>query len=70
MARDYNFWGYIVTNRNDSVLYIGNTNNLSRRTWEHREGNRHGFAADYRCAKLIYCEWYGTYGTLLRGRAN
>jgi predicted GIY-YIG superfamily endonuclease len=33
MARDYNFWIYILTNRNHSVLYIGITNRLSRRTW-------------------------------------
>jgi len=33
MARDYNFWIYIVTNRNHSVLYIGVTNSLSRRIW-------------------------------------
>jgi putative endonuclease len=58
MARDYNFWIYIVTNRNHSVLYIGVTNRLSRRIWEHREGNHPGFVADYRCAKLIYYEWY------------
>ena len=58
MARDYNFWIYIVTNRNHSVLYIGVTNSLSRRTWRHREGNRPGFAADYRCTKLTYYEWY------------
>ena len=37
MSRDYNFWIYIVTNRNHSVLYIGVTNSLSRRIWEHRE---------------------------------
>ena len=30
MARDYNFWIYIVTNRNHSVLYIEVTNRLSR----------------------------------------
>jgi putative endonuclease len=58
MARDYNFWVYIVTNRNNSVLYIGVTNSLSRRTWQHREGNHVGFAADYRCTKVIYYEWY------------
>ena len=34
------------------------TISLSRRTWEHREGDRRGFAADYRCTKLIYYEWY------------
>ena len=58
MARDYNFWIYIVTNRNHSVLYIEVTNRLSRRIWEHREGNGSGFAADDRCTKLIYHEWY------------
>ncbi len=41
-----------------SVLYIGVTNRLSRRTWEHREGNHPGFAAGYRCTKLVYYEWY------------
>jgi putative endonuclease len=41
-----------------SVLYIGVTNRLSQRIWEHREGNHPGFAADYRCTKLIYYEWY------------
>jgi putative endonuclease len=30
----------------------------SRRILEHREADRPGFAADYRCKKLIYYEWY------------
>jgi putative endonuclease len=58
VPRDYNFWIYVMTNKNHSVLYIGVTNRLSRRTWEHRHGTRNGFAADYRCTKLIYYEWY------------
>jgi putative endonuclease len=57
MERDYDFWICVVTNKNHSVLYIGVTNSLSRRTWQHREGNRPGFAADYRCTTLIYYEW-------------
>ncbi|MFL6499857.1 MAG: GIY-YIG nuclease family protein [Candidatus Udaeobacter sp.] len=36
MGCDYNFWIYVVTNKNHSVLYIGVTNSLSRRTWQHR----------------------------------
>jgi putative endonuclease len=56
--RDYDFWVYVMTNRNDSVLYIGVTNRLSRRTWEHREGGGAGFAATYQCKKLIYYEHY------------
>jgi putative endonuclease len=58
MARDYNFWVYIITNRNHSVLYTGVTNRLSRRTWEHQEGSKHGFASKCQCKKLIYYEHY------------
>ena len=54
MSRDYDFWIYIVTNRNHSFLYIGVTNSLSRRIWEHREGIGAAFPATYRCNKLIY----------------
>ena len=58
MSRDYNFWVYIVTNRNHSVLYIGVTNSLSRRIWEHREGTGAEFPSAYHCSKLIYYEHY------------
>jgi len=58
MLRDYNFWIYILTNRNHSVLYIGVTNRLSRRTWEHREAIKAGFASKYQCKKLIHYEHY------------
>ena len=58
VARDYSFWVYIVTNRNHSVLYIGVTNSLSRRTWPHREGIGAAFSPAYRCTKLIYYERY------------
>jgi putative endonuclease len=56
--RDYDFWVYIVTNRNHSVLYIGLTNSLSRRTWEHRQSTGANFPAAYQCKKLIYYEHY------------
>jgi len=52
------FWVYIVTNRNHSVLYIGVTNSLSRRSWQHREGTGAIFPSAYRCTKLIYYEHY------------
>ena len=58
MVRDYNFWVYIITNRHDSVLYIGMTNDLVRRVSEHRSGEIHGFASAYRCRKLLYYEHY------------
>ena len=58
MPREYDFWVYIMTNKVDSVLYIGMTNDLTRRVSEHQSGEIPGFTADYRCHKLVYCERY------------
>ncbi len=68
MSRDYDFWIYIITNRNHSVLYIGVTNSLTRRTWEHGEGTGASFPAAYRCNKLIYYEHYTDAAKHLRER--
>jgi putative endonuclease len=58
MPRDYDFWVYIMTNKLDSVLYMGITNDLTRRVSEHQSGETPGFTADYRCHKLIFSEHY------------
>lgn len=47
---------YIITNINNSVFYIGVTNNLTRRMQEHREGIADGFSKKYNVKKLIYFE--------------
>ncbi|MBL8126408.1 MAG: GIY-YIG nuclease family protein [Chloroflexia bacterium] len=46
-----------MTNRSDT-LYIGMTNNLARRIWQHRVGTVEGFAATYRIDRLIYAETF------------
>jgi putative endonuclease len=46
----------MMTNRHQTVLYIGMTNDLARRISEHRAGEIPGFTSDYRCQKLIYYE--------------
>ena len=56
MSRDYDFWVYIMTNQHDTVLYIGMTNDLTRRISEHRSGETPGFTADFQCHKLVYHE--------------
>ena len=50
------FYIYIVTNKYNSVLYIGVTNELSRRIYEHKQGQTKGFTKQYNLHKLIYFE--------------
>lgn len=53
------YFVYIMTNRNNTVLYTGVTNDLSRRVWEHKHKvNIGSFSAKYNVNKLIYCEDY------------
>ena len=54
MARTY--WVYIMTNTNNTTLYIGMTNDLSRRAEQHREGQGGWFTKKYALVKLVYFE--------------
>jgi len=47
---------YILTNESKTTLYIGVTNNLSRRLQEHIEGNGGDFTSKYKVHFLIYYE--------------
>lgn len=38
------------------TLYIGVTNNVVRRTWEHKMKLVEGFTKKYNCARLLYYE--------------
>ncbi len=49
-----------MTNADNNVLYIGVTNNLERRVWEHKNGEGGTFTKKYKCVKLVYYEDYYT----------
>jgi len=50
-------WVYIITNEHNNVLYIGSSNSLTTRLWEHRtQRNRKSFSARYNLYKLVYFE--------------
>lgn len=53
-----NYYVYIITNKNNTVLYTGVTNNLIRRVYEHREHLIKGFTEKYNVSKLAYYEMY------------
>ena len=52
------FYVYILSNLNRNVLYIGVTNNLERRLYEHRSGLLEGFTKKYHVHKLVYFECF------------
>lgn len=47
-----------MTNKNNTVLYTGVTNNLVRRVYEHKEKLIEGFTKRYNCTKLVWYEIY------------
>ena len=47
---------YITSNKNNTVLYTGVTNNLSRRIYEHKNKLISGFTAKYNVDKLVHFE--------------
>jgi putative endonuclease len=50
------YYVYIVSSKNDTVIYIGVTNNLKRRVYEHKNKLIEGFTSKYNVSKLIYYE--------------
>ena len=51
-----NYYVYILTNFTHAVLYVGVTNNLVRRVYEHRNHLAKGFTDKYNVTKLVYFE--------------
>jgi len=53
---DNQYYIYIMTNKYNTVLYTGVTNDLRRRVSEHRENLAAGFTSKYHVHKLVYYE--------------
>lgn len=47
---------YIITNKNNTVLYTGVTSDLVKRMYQHKSKVYKGFASKYNCEKLVYFE--------------
>ncbi len=50
------FYVYILASGRDGTLYIGVTNNLARRVYEHKNGEVEGFTKRYNIDQLVYYE--------------
>ena len=51
-----NYYVYILASKRNGTLYIGVTNNLVRRVWEHRNDMADGFTKKYGVHRLVYYE--------------
>lgn len=56
MKEDKQYYVYILTNKPNNVLYIGVTNDLIRRIFEHKSKLVEGFTKKYNLRKLVYYE--------------
>lgn len=56
MPREHRYYVYLLTNRNNKVMYVGMTNDLLRRVYEHKAKAVKGFTEKYNVNKLVYFE--------------
>ena len=54
------FYVYLMANRKNGALYVGMTDDLLRRAWEHREGVVDGFTKKYGVIVLVWFEEHPT----------
>ena len=63
-------WVYIMTNRPNGTLYVGVTNGLARRIFEHRNGVADGFTKRYGLQRLVYFERHADIRTAIQRERN
>jgi putative endonuclease len=56
--KERQYWVYILSSVS-GVLYIGVTNDIERRVWEHRQKTVPGFSAKYNTTRLVHSEEFG-----------
>ena len=52
----YTYYTYILSNKNRTTFYIGVTNDIKRRTLEHKAGKGSAFTHQYNLTDLLYYE--------------
>lgn len=62
---DHRGYVYIMASKRNGTLYLGSTDTLPRRAWEHRTGAVEGFTRRYGCTLLV---WYEAFPDLASAR--
>ena len=55
---NHDYWVYILANKGCTTLYIGITNNMSRRLYQNRYGKVNGFTKRYHLNRLVCLEHF------------
>ena len=64
------FWVYILASQPGGTLYVGVTNDLVRRTYEHRNGIVPGFTKRYDVKQLVYYEQHDSAQAAIQREKN
>ncbi|MGY4305080.1 putative endonuclease [Bradyrhizobium sp. USDA 4369] len=64
------YWVNILASKPGGTLYVGVTNDLVRRIYEHREGLAESFTRRYGIKRLVYCEAHETIAAALQREKN
>ena len=64
------YWVYILASGPGGTLYVGVTNNLVRRVYEHREKLAESFTKRYDVNQLVYFEEHTTIAAALQREKN
>jgi putative endonuclease len=56
MFKIHQYYVYMLTNKGNTVIYIGVTNDIQSRALDHKQGINKGFTKQYNCNKLVYFE--------------
>ncbi len=65
-----NAFVYILTNKPHGTLYVGVTNNLVRRIYEHKEKTADGFTKRYDLKRLVFFEQHATMPLAIQREKN
>ena len=64
------YFVYILASQRNGTLYVGVTNDLVRRTFEHRDEELEGFTQRYGVGMLVYYEFYDEVHLALQREKN
>ena len=64
-AANRSYWVYILTNKRNGTLYVGVTNSLQRRVWQHKAKVIEGFTKQYGLDQLVHFKQFRDVNTAI-----